>query len=99
FGGNTVVDAVLEDVREFSGNIRKQRKTEGGGSAFQRVSRNIEALNVIGTRIRVLENTRVLPQELQAFRRLLQENLYEFSAVLVQARSCATAARRDGAAF
>ena len=58
-----------------------------------------EALDIVGLRIRVLQNAGVLPQELQVLGGFLKKYLDEFCTLLVHAFSCATAARREVAGF
>jgi hypothetical protein len=59
----------------------------------------MEAFDILWRGIGVLENPRVFPQESQAFGRLLEEELYDVSPLLVHALSCAAAAWRDAAGF
>src|SRR5207237_4023140 len=93
------IHRILKDVGQLAGNFREQREAIRAGGPGQRVRRDVQALDVIGLRIGVLQDAGVFPQELQVLRCFLKKDLYEFSAVFVQALSWATAARRDPSGF
>jgi len=82
------VHGVLEDVRQLSGDLGEQREAVHGRRAAQGVGGNEEALDVAGRGIRVLQDSGVLPQELQVLGGFLEEDLDEFLAGGAHGFSC-----------
>jgi hypothetical protein len=89
--GDGRIHRILEDVAEFARDLAEQRVAVTAGAAFQSVSRDVQPLNVVRHRIRILENAGVLPQELQVLGGFLKEDLDEFSPGRAHTLYCATA--------
>src|SRR5438067_2339530 len=83
------VHRVLKDMAELACKLPKKRIPIRSRAAFQSVGGNIEAMNVLWHRIRILQNTGVLPQKLQVLRSFLQEDLDEFCSGGAHKVSCA----------
>ncbi len=79
------VHRVLEDVRQFAGNLVEELVAIGSAGAGHAVRRDVEALDVLIERIGVLQNARVLAQELQMLAGFLEEELDHLRAGSVHA--------------
>ena len=76
--GERGVHGVMKNVRHFRGDFGKLRKAVAGGSAGERVRGDVELFQILGLRLRLLQHAGILPQILQVFGSLLEEQLDRF---------------------
>ena len=72
------VHGVVKDVRHLRGHFGKLREAVARGSARKRVRSDVKLLEVLGLGLRLLQKAGVLPQILEVFGSLLEEQLDGF---------------------
>ncbi len=89
------IHGVVEYVRHLGRNFRELREAVACGGTGKRVRRDVQPLEVLDLRLRFLQKPGILPQILEVFGGLLQEQLGGFLARRVHwAPSAKTVARR-----